>query len=302
MKFSIPKQARCDNRSIVTKGPNPRDWIVGAFPADWSIHSFHFFVNWTETPPRLGDQIWNTRLVSLSPEESPETIDPGAVLRDFLLSPFKEEYLKLRRLCSSYQQVVRTIVLPELPASRINDNTPIWLIWAGEDEELSCKATSLKALKCGIQKYSGGAVKIGSKGLAFGTSVIECALSHTDAAFPGDADAVVFDDAGVVRCLIEFKKHTLIDDIGNHLVTRYYPYPDARKYRRLEALVAHYRLRSKVPFIVFYYSTRVNVIRVQVIEELTPSKVMIRSDSGNMDIGGLTPAKVASIVSRYIQA
>ena len=160
--------------------------------------------------------------------------------------------------------------------------------------------TSLGWLMTQIQKHSGGPVWVGSKGLTYGTSAIECMLSKTKAAYPGDADAVIADDKGAVKCVIEYKKHTLDDNIGNHLVNRYYADKDKRKYERLDLLVTHYRNYANIPFVVFYYSTRVPVIRLQELGKLLPDRIEIVRDSEDINIAGLSDQQIASIVVNWL--
>jgi len=125
-------------------------------------------------------------------------------------------------------------------------------------------------------------------------------LSQTDSAYPGDADAVICDETGKVRCVVEYKKHTLDDAIGNHLISKYYPTPDGRKYIRLGHLVARYRTNGKVPFVVLYYSTRRQLIRLQTIGGFTKSSVQIEKDSDDIDLSTMSQAEVNSQVSGFL--
>ena len=120
---------------------------------------------------------------------------------------------------------------------------------------------TLFALKNQIQQYSGGAVKVGWKGLIYGTSRLECSLSHTDSLYPGDADLVLFNDQKETIAILEYKKHNLHTPIENQQLSNYYPRPDKRKYDRLSFL-SHFLGRDHpLPIIVIYYPTKPNTIK-----------------------------------------
>lgn len=122
---------------------------------------------------------------------------------------------------------------------------------------------SLDGLKTIIQQRSGGPIRVGRKGLRFGTSRLECYLSHTDAAWPGDADLVVYDAGSSCQptAIIELKKHTRHSTLPflEQRLENYYPKPDGRKYDRLIALANHLSDRNVVPIFVLYYSTAPSV-------------------------------------------
>lgn len=297
MQIKPLQQAECANRCKVTSGPNPGDWITPSLPAGWRLVSYHFFVNWGNEPPTVASRIWMTRQLWLDPGETLDGIRKADVLAAFSASSARQEFEDLERIFAPCGQQVSAILLPEIPMSDINDDTPIWVIIRGYDGEPSVLKFPLRWLKSLIQQYSGGPVKIGDKGLILGTSAVECHLSHTNAAFPGDADAVIVDDQNRIRYLIEYKKHTKKNDpISSHLVTRYYPKPDGRKYQRLEALAAHYRLaqQSAIPLVVLYYSTVKPEIRSQQIIGMNDKHIYINkdNDSGEMPVDNHTSATV----------
>lgn len=300
MNFTQPQQARCDDRKILTKGPNPQDWIASALPCGWAFYGFHFFVNWKVNPPTLGSEVWLTRLIHFSGGENPQTVTEASILSMFKASADLSTFESLARFCQEYRQVVRMILLPEISAAALNDQSPVWSIVNNADGSLVVSKLSLIWLKAEIQKNSGGPVWVGSKGLTYGTSAVECMLSKTDSLYPGDVDAVIVDHKNVARCIIEYKKHTIDDAIGNHLVNKYYPKPDGRKYQRLQLLVSHYRTYKPVPFMVLYYSTRTPTIRLQELGTMLPNKVEISRDSGDLDISGLTHNEIANRVVAWL--
>jgi len=272
-----------------------------SLPIGSSLVSFHFFVNWDKTPPLVSKEVLMTRLVHFEPPESHMTTDEQALLGLFLASEV-QCFEAIERACGPHGQRVRALLLPEVPISRINDETPVWLV-SRNDHGFGLAARSLKTLKRFIQDESGGAVWVGAKGLTFGTSAVECVLSKSDAAYPGDVDAVACDTQGHIYFIAEYKKHTLDSPIGEHLAEKYYPKPDGRKYRRLDALVSHYRSSgSHIPFVILYYSTKTPTVRLQMIGKMSTEKMDVVKDSGDIDIAGWSNAKVATVIAGWIGA
>lgn len=299
MRITRPKQALCSDRSKLSAGVNPDDWITPSLPIGSSLISFHFFANWNMNPPIISKEILMTRLVHFEPLESHMKIDEQALLGLFLASEI-QCFEAIERACCPHGQRVRAILLPEIPISKIDDKTPVWLV-SRDDNGLTLSARSLKSLKQFVQMESGGAVWMGAKGLTFGTSAVECVLSESDAAYPGDVDAVACDTDGHIYFIAEYKKHTLDSPIGEHLAEKYYPKPDGRKYRRLDALVSHYRgAGNHIPFVILYYSTKFPTIRLQIIGNVSSKKMDVVKDSGDIDIAGWSNKKVAAEIVDWI--
>lgn len=275
------QQARCTDRCRITDGPEPGNWIVPSLPDGWRLVSFHFFVYWNRTPLAVADRIWMTRQLRLDVGDTLNNISEDKILAQFYGGTTFQEFAELERIFAPCGQQVSAILLPEIPVGDINDNTPIWAIIRGQNGEPQILKCSVRDLKKCIQHHSGGPVSVGNKGLTYGTSAVECALSGTNAAFPGDADAVIVDDQDRIRYIIEYKKHTLNTPIDEHLVTKYYPFPDGRKYQRLEALAARYRRSqsSHIPLVVLYYSTKKPEIRLQEITSMDATNIYIDADS-----------------------
>ena len=299
MIVSPLRQALCSDRSRVTDDPDPGRWLAtNGFPAGWAVHGFHFFVDWRHDPPVVGDTVLLTRLVDFGDGEDPLTVTEGDVLKAYVDAGLPVECGALRRVCANYGKKLVPVLLPECETSGLNDKTPFWIVSGGGDRELTITKSTVSGLKTAIRKYSGGPVRVGGKGLTYGTSAIECLLSRTDAAYPGDADAVVVDGYGHVRYVIEFKKHTLTAPLGEHLAGRYYPVPDGRKYRRLHALASSFESagRGAAPLVILYHSTRRALIRLQQVGTLDGQRMEIERDSGDVRIEGMSDREVADRV------
>lgn len=299
MHITCPQQALCSDRSKISVGVNPDDWISPSLPIGSALISFHFFVNWEHNPPRLGKEILLTRLVHFGPNESHANLDEK-VLLDLFLKTEVQQFEAVERVCSPQGQRVIVALLPEIPIAQVNDETPVWLILRNK-QGFKLVSRSVKQLKAFIQKESGGSVKLGAKGLTFGTSAVECFLSKTDAAYPGDVDMVACDSEGNIHFIIEYKKHTLDAPIGEHLAEKYYPKPDGRKYQRLDALLSSYReVDRKIPFIILYYSTKLPIIRLQMMGRLSDKKMDVEKDSGDLNISGWSNEEVATAIADWI--
>ncbi len=290
------QQALCTDRCRITYGPDPSNWIVPSLPAGWRLLSFHFFVDWSQTPPVVADRIWMTRQLRLEAGETLENISKDEIRKQFYDGTTFQEFEDLERIFTPCGHQISVVLLPEIPVFDIHDDTPMWAIIRSNDEHpliLKCRISWMKTL---IQQHSGGPVSVGTKGLKFGTSAVECSLSGSKAAFPGDADAVIVDDQNQIRYIIEYKKHTLDAPMSDHLVNEYYPKPDGRKYQRLEALAAHYRQsqQSAIPLVILYYSTKTPVIRLQEIGALDAHSITINRDSGDMPVNGNTADTVVN--------
>ncbi|CCG85781.1 hypothetical protein [Erwinia piriflorinigrans] len=290
------QQARCTDRCQITGGPEPGNWIVPSLPLGWRLVSFHFFVDWNHTPLAVADRIWMTRQLRLDVGDTLDNISKDKILAQFYDGGTFEEFAELERIFAPCGQQVSVILLPEIPVGDIDDNTPIWAIIRGQNGEPQFGKCPVSHLKTRIQHHSGGPVSVGNKGLTYGTSAVECALSRTKAAFPGDADAVIVDDQHRIRYIIEYKKHTLDTPISEHLVHEYYPTPDRRKYQRLEALATRYRRSqsSHIPLVVLYYSTKKPEIRLQEITSMNATNIKIGKDSQDWPVNANTSADVVN--------
>ena len=299
MKISQLRLARCGNRSQVVGGPDPTNWLLPSLPEGWSICSFHYFVDWATNPLAVAGPVLLTRLVEFDYAESPGTVDAERVLDAFRRSGFGTQFEELRAVCANYGKEAKVVLLPECDEKQITTETPIWTIVHGEPEGLTIRTHPLAKLKTSIKRHSGGPVPVGSKGLILGTSAIECFLSRTDAAYPGDADAVVVDAHGLVRHVIEYKKHTVSGPINEHLAQRYYPAPDGRKYRRLDALVSEFNRadHTDANLSILYYSTSQRQVRLQVVGNLGACRIEITSDTGDLDVDGMSDLEISEMVS-----
>lgn len=259
-----PVLARCDNRSVLVK-QNPK---AGA-PEDWFTESllsqqgyvgisFDFFVNWRNYG--LTREIWIKRVVSSRYQPWPEH-DVIAVQRAIEKCDGTAIFTELAQFTLRYGLTLRYQLFKESPDWA---RQPAPIVTATIDHTgriAAVTGTPLSELMRQIQLLSGGPVNVGAKGLIYGTTTLECYLSHTKAAWPGDVDLIVTDEAGNALVILEFKKHTLDQPIEDQVLANYYPSPDGRKYDRL-AILRDY-LSPNLPIVVVYYPTRPNARRLK---------------------------------------
>lgn len=294
--------AKCSDRSIRALGPDPTSWIEQGLPSGWETFSFHFFVDWSVGPPSVGDLLLFTRLVKVDAGVDIGSIGSDDVLEAFRASGDLEKLERLKAIFTPYKRDAIAILLPEIELSKINDDTPIWTVRQDKENQPKCLRSTVRGLKESIRNHSGGPVAVGQKGLIFGTSAIECYLSKTDAAYPGDVDLIVTDASGEVRHIFEFKKHTLAGEIGENLADRYYPKPDGRKYQRLFLLndVMRNASGSCPKFIIFYFATQHPHIRIQVASEIDAERITIAFDSGDICVEQMSDKAIAEQVRRVV--
>lgn len=302
LTISPLRQAPCDNRSRASQDVNPSAWIEGVLPLNWRMYSFHFFVDWGKSPPVLSSTLIMTRLIESSPGVDFSVLNDEEILLEFCSSSFSACYGNFKSVAQRYGKILTGLLLPELDVGSISDRTPVWIVNSSLESFPEIKRSNIMNLKRAIQKHSGGPVHVGAKGLIHGTSSVECYLSNTDSAFPGDADAVIVDADGSIRFILEFKKHTLSDDLGNHLMQKYFPRPDGRKYLRLNALASDIgnSSNSRIPLIVLYYSTRKPLIRLQEIGRMDTMTVEIAKDSGDLETLGLSEDQVGRKILNWL--
>lgn len=258
-----PFLAKCGDRTSLPKAHltsgAPEEWFSNEILAPHGFFglTFDFFVDWSARPVCLRPVVWVKRILA-PPHTYPQFIED---LQANLLAEFSAAYLKrLVSFAKSHQLDAQLIIFRD-DFDWKAETTELLLVYVSErDSGNFCFdpfILTLKQLKQRIQLYSGGPVQMGSKGLFYGTSNLECVLSGTDSLYPGDVDLVLLNKADQPVGLLEFKKHTLDTPITDQRLSNYYPRPDGRKYDRL-AILKDYLSSVKgshIPLLVIYYPT-----------------------------------------------
>lgn len=239
MIISIPRSlSRCDDRSIPAQtnlySGGPEDWFTEQNLSQLNIKSFSFdfFVNWRKN--RFVKTLWFKRFIDISVNELVSKLDWESLIADSL---FKHEgLLQLENLFHFCQE--QNLNADFLIFNEQNWNEKEKIIYArlNSSSSFRIKKITLDELKYKIRLGTGKPFSIGSKGLLYSTSKLECYLSTTDTPYPGDADILLKNNDNSGYKLIEFKKHNLKTPIEDQNLSNYYPSPDWAKYTRLHIL------------------------------------------------------------------
>ncbi len=307
MFISPLRQAPCFNRARTTAGPDPNLWVEAGLPEGWAVYSFQFFVRWNDRPYTISDNLLMSRLLDLESGETLSSVCDEDVMAAFTASGSVHYFENLEAVCAQYNKRIVSVILPEIPVGKIDARTPIWSVLRSDEGALQIRRSTLRLLQQAFRRDRGGArSQVGRKGLRSGTSAVECAISGTQDIFPGDADAIVVDELGNIRHVIEYKKHTKLEPLNQHLASRYYPKPDGRKYQSLDALVSNLREfdRGSVPLTILYFSSKLEppLIRLQTIAPLRGSRLNVTRDSSDVGIGGLSESQVGLHVMDWLNA
>lgn len=262
-----PILARCDNRKVLAQrhpySGEPEDWLADTYLERYGLVglTFDFFVNWTTRS--ISDQLWIKRVVERTFKPWPITS-----FRDMSNTIYQcdgeEKVRQLCRFAGRYNFSCHYFLFRE-SADLQRPLAPLIEVRFDESGSVvNLQEVERSVLMNNIRQLSGGPVLVGAKGLIYALTSLECMLSKTDAAWPGDADLVIVDSSFTPRAIIEFKKDTRGNPISREGLSNYYPRPDGRKYDRL-ALFRDYLTDSAValPIVVLYYSVIQSTRRVK---------------------------------------
>ncbi|MES5869066.1 hypothetical protein ACIQUE_23530 [Bacillus cereus] len=263
-----PFAAECSNRSVLAKkhriAGDPEDWLTNDLLSRYSIRqiSFDFFVNWSNW--LVSSEIWVKRLA----DDKEIDVNPEN-LQNLIYECDGEEFVKDLAKFAGDNTLTYKIFREDTDwNSQLVDPTSKPILDVKIDvhgKVVEVKKWGLVSLMQQIRNLSGGPVRVGEKGLRIAFTDLECFLSRTDAAWPGDVDMMLVNDKNEVLAILEFKKHTLDDAIENHTFDIYYPNKDRRKYNRLALL--RDAIEGCPPIIVIYYPTKEHIDNI-IIEKI----------------------------------
>jgi len=292
--LSKPVLARCDNRAQMARiNPvygEPDQWTTSTnlVSEGLSAISFDFFIDWSANPLVAGNELWIKRITRLDVDQltSAHVLQGALDCGDDLgaLGAFAARYGFNSRYMI-FRDRVDWVNAPEqlLAATLVNDGFTLGV-------------HSLAQIKNAIRKYSGGPVRIGGKGLMYGTSSLECHLSRTDALWPGDADCVLSSTkSSEAVALLEFKKHNLETPLADENIQKYMR-QDARKWQRLGLL----RDRIAAPLFCVYYSTNRNVEHIKVERLVGPFDALQDGGSKMVSIEGMSQAGIGLAIAQAV--
>lgn len=296
-----PFQARCDDRTkVLTVVEQPLEWIQTALGATQSLLSFHFLVSWVADPPRIAGPLWLTRLLMASHDQEIATATEAQVRAALDASDVSRCLAPLSSFAARLGAPVECVLLPEYSRKAVDADSPVWRLLPSESGALGIRVQTVQELSEEIRTIRGVDAALGSKGLIYGTSAVECLLSRSGNIFPGDCDGLIL-DAGAPQAIVELKKHTLPGPIGENLASRYYPVPDGRKFDALAALQRQCQSACgrDVPIAVVYYATRFKALRIQIIS-IRDNAMRVERDSGDVVYQDVGAEKIGARIVRYV--
>ena len=261
MELVEPKLAKCDDRNILprnnSESGSPEEWFNSRILAENNLLGFNydFFVNWQKQPNVVTPVVWIKRIIR--GESSDELIrlctrnDVVSLIENCELSDYLN---KLARHCFQNKLRLQLLIFRDVDWAKAPEYIIVVEVrWHDDGLKYSISRIDLAEIQERIRLASGGSVRIGNKGLIYGTSMLECYLSHTDSLYPGDVDLILTNNEYENIAILEFKKHNLESSIQAQQLSNYYPRPDGRKYDRL-AILRNY-LQQNPKLIVIYYPT-----------------------------------------------
>lgn len=252
--LKYPFLAQCANRNSVPRSNQhtglPEDWFSNTILNMYDMvgFSFDFFVDWSLSPNQITPNAWLKRILT----DPPQNLTDQQV-KEGLISFEGTEYLTLfAKFCNKNNLTLHYILFREVDWEKSPEIIFVVTIkYIDDDLDFHIERLDIEALQSKIRAFSGGAVRIGSKGLIYGTSCLECFLSKTDSLYPGDVDLIIVNKNDLeIHSILEFKKHNLDTPIESQKLGNYYPNPDRRKYDRL-AILKNYLSAQKL-FCVYY--------------------------------------------------
>lgn len=278
---------------------SPETWIPSLEQvAGYNCLSFDYFVRWEER--RMGHVVWQktvgSRELLSSLYRNPSQIDDA-------LDAERDRLVQLAQIWAPHDFRVEVIAFPEPGNVRYwkerEDSQPaaIWTTLDDRNQFVPANPWTMAELKEAIERRRGKKWRIGGKGLTYATSSLEKYLSSTLYMWPGDCDSLVVRDGKPVAVL-EWKKHRLSDDIGDHSFDAYKGDSDRMKWQALGYLAQQLR----VPLLGINWPTH-DAHPVALIEVLdgkpdsltSVNQVRIDLSTGTTNFRGEQPTLVSKI-------
>lgn len=278
-----PKLALCSNRSILPKSNeksgSPEEWFSNDLLATRGLLGVNldFFVDWSSVPNTLTPILWIKQVLSADKGYN----DFLANIKATMIERFGEVFLQsLFKFSANFSFQLRLVILDDQQDWN-NEKSQVCIVTMASDFTFSAEMIAIDSFKEIIRAYSGGPVHVGNKGLIYGATKLECMLSRTDSAYPGDMDMLLLNGNAEPVAIFEFKKHTLSPDVTHQTLSNYYPKPDARKYDRL-AIFREYILNKSghdIPITIFFYPSNSlgEYCRVEVLTG-EPGKLKVKAN------------------------
>ena len=290
-----PISAFCNNRARPApthpSSGEPDEWLADTYlePHGLIGLTFDFFVNWTTRT--TSNRLWIKRIVE--PSFTPWPVVSHDLSNAIYQCDGEEKVKQLCQFATKHDMSCHYFLFKESSDWKNSPSPIVAVSFDGDSLVTDVREVELSTLKSRIQRWAGGFVPVGKKGLTVGTSTLECYLANDikdeGAAWPADADLVLVDSNFTPYVIIEFKKHTPSDHKFSFLdqkLSNYYRRgnrwsQDGKKYNRLAMLRDYLSGNAPLlPIIVLYYSTipSINQVKLEYVEGADQELIATKSE------------------------
>jgi hypothetical protein len=273
--------AKSSDRSILAdQANNPLEVLAGGEGGQLHFRTFNFFTD-SSRGGDISKEFWITKRLDFSSRYELDFLLAGDDFQSIV--GLKDFVIEIRSLASELRFLsphVFGILLPSYENEEVDWDSMALVVSVSEHSSKISKA-KVSDLATRINHNTQRDSYLGKKGLQYSTSAIESFLSKTKNIYPGDCDALVFENSKP-KVIIEFKKHTLMDPISEWTISKYFHNADQYKYRSLQSLSRNLSNSSGtyVPIVVYYFATKFHGARLDV---LSNSAMEIIGTSGDLD-------------------
>lgn len=263
MQISLPQGlSQCSDRTkkaqknLISGGPE--DWFSSknVKRLGYKSFSFDFFVNWSNE--KFVRVLWFKRFLDINVNSLIQESEWRTIVENKIIDFEGSEYLSdIFNFCTKYNMYADFLLFNDQNWT----NSDLVIYARLQNNGFLIKAITLEELRNKIRIGTGRPFKIGSKGLRYSTSQLECYLSVTETPYPGDADLILANDTLSKFKIIEFKKHNMPDPISQQNLLNYYPKPDGAKYKRLEILRQY--LPNAELYTIYYTTNNRNQTKIE---------------------------------------
>jgi len=259
-----PSLAKCSDRTKFAKihptAGEPKNWLNETFlkPHNLLSLSFDFFVNWNQLT--IGSEIWIKRIVRDDYYPWPTT-DIKKIIGWINKVDTEKIVNSLTRFCRAYEIDCHYLLFKESTDWPTDSKNVVDIDITSTSPEVSL--WNVSGIRHRIRTLRSTTVPIGPGGLIYGTSSLECFLSHTPDFWPGDVDSVLVDSNSAVHGILEYKKHTLSGPIESQTLLNYRD-RDKLKYQSLGLLRDRFSENNVLPILMIYYPTQQYITNVKI--------------------------------------
>ena len=248
------------------------------------MRSFNFFTD-TNRNGDISREFWITRRLEFTSRYELDFLLEGNEFHHITgVEEFVSEIRALHLCLEPLKPEVFGVLLPNYKNEEVTWNSVVLIVSADNFSSKISKAR-VSDLAVRIHKNTNRDSYLGKKGLKFSTSAIELFLSTSKSIYPGDCDALIFENSKP-KVIVEFKKHTLRDPISEWTIDKFFKGPDNYKYLSLQSLSRNISRVSSydVPIVVYYFATKFQGGRIDILSNQSMEIIWTSGDFGTSEI------------------